>query len=332
MLSLVETPSDKRQAQSLLEKKLTALLERQGKLNVGFPGGNVYVSVYANGGYPLWAAFVRPDQGSANPRFWNAFGVFDPNAKSQTIAVEINISVESNSAQVAGFVAKDEETGDFLLMHSGKIGGGRKGIGRTAYLVWSKSRLVAVQGEHSTRFGIPIANLNRDNVAERIWRFVELVNEFKEAAVSGDLKTAEFRKRVDRYAREFSGLKCHSHKLEIEYLTYHGDVVDALYKERCNGKLDDELVANSILVDLYVERGGRWTEVYEVKSSADRQAIYTAIGQLLTHGRACDKTLVLPKNANLPKDLQTALEELDVAVRYFTFHKTTKGRRVELEK
>lgn len=284
VLRLIESETAKSKAQSLLEGKLKQSLTSQGTRNVGFPGGNLDIKVYANRSGELWAAFGRAD-GRAIPSYWNAFGVFNPEAGSQSITVEINVARESNSAQVAGFFAEDTETGEIFLMHSGKIGGGKEGIGRSAFLVWSKSTLFEVAGSNAARPGIAIANLHRDDVAERIWRFVRLVSAFKEATSNDDGLSSELAERGQRYSQEFSGLKKGSRKTKIEYLTYHGDVVEALYQERVARKSDDESVANSLLVDLYVSKGGRWTEVFEVKTSDSRQLIYTAIGQLITHGR-----------------------------------------------
>ena len=122
----------------------------------------------------------------------------NPDSPSQTIVVEINIATDSNTAQVAGFFAEDSETGDIFLMHSGKIGGGRLGIGKTPFLVWSKAKLVDVADEDENfQTGIAVGKLDDPDLPERIWRFVRNLHSFKEEAVSGRLKTTEFNRMVE---------------------------------------------------------------------------------------------------------------------------------------
>ena len=84
----------------------------------------------------------------------------NPDSPSQTIVVEINIATDSNTARIGGFFAEDSETGDIFLMHSGKIGGGRLGIGKTPFLVWSKAKLVDVADEDENfQTGIAVGKL-----------------------------------------------------------------------------------------------------------------------------------------------------------------------------
>jgi hypothetical protein len=140
MLLMVEDTSEKRAAQKTLEASVRQHLTDQGVRNIGFPSGNVDERLYANGLGELWAAFGKVDD-AAIPRRWNAFGVFDPKRHAQIITVEVNIPTTSNSARVAGFFAREPATGDVYLMHDGSIGGGKAGVGRSAFLSWAKATL-----------------------------------------------------------------------------------------------------------------------------------------------------------------------------------------------
>lgn len=322
MLMLVEDAKERARAQRQLEEALKEGLGRAGTRNVGFPGDNFDLPLFSGGHGKLWAAFLKPvKDGRGISRYWNAFGVFDENAPAQSITVEANIAAESDSHRVAGFFATDAQNGEVVLMHSGKIGGGRKGIGRTAFLVWSHARLVEASGERRQREGIPIANLNRDDVVERVWRFVRKVEEFKREAASGALDTKDFKEREKRYFREFAGEKKGSRSKTLAYLTYHGDVVDALYQRLTTNAGRGERVFNSQLIDLYVLKGGVKTKVYEVKPCGDRQSLYTAIGQLVTHGAASRKVLVLPAEAAIPADVKSALKNLEIECEWFQLRK-----------
>ena len=157
------------------------------------------------------------------PRWWNAFGIYEPDRPAQTITVEINIASDSNTAQVAGFFAEDSDTSDIFLMHSGKVGGGRRGIGKSGFLVWSKAKLVDVTEKAGRiRSGIAVGKINDPDLVGRIWTFVRNVQAFKDEAATGGLNTTEFKRRIeefDRYSREFSGKKRGARGGAFEYVT-----------------------------------------------------------------------------------------------------------------
>lgn len=338
MLHLVENTKDKKAAQSALERNLKSALERQGTRNIGFPGGNVDQAVFSAGEGKLWVAFSGPSKDSAVPRFWNAFGVYRPDRPAQTITVEMNIPIDSNTARVAGFFAEDTDTGDIFLMHSGKVGGGRPGIGKSAFLVWSKAQLLDVAEKGGrTRNGIAVGKLGDPDLSGRIWAFVRNVHGFKEEAVSGGLETPEFKRRLeefDRYNKEFSGKKKGARGGPLEYVTYHGDIVQKLYDDRTARLRKGESVFNSTLIDLFVKKDGVLSEVYEVKTGLGRQMLYTAIGQLMTHAATGQETvakfLVIPSDEDIPHDLGQAIKVLGIEIIHFRLDGSGRNRVIKL--
>lgn len=338
MLTLVSDTKRKKDAQAALEHELKGSLKRLGIRNIGFPGGNVDQTMYSAGKGELWVAFSGPSEDFAVPRYWNAFGIYDPNRPAQTIAVEINIPSESNSAQVAGFFAEDNETGDIFLMHSGKVGGGRLGIGKSEFLFWSKAKLVDVaEKDGGIRSGIPICKLNDSAIVGRILAFVKRVQSFKGQAAAGGFNSPAFKQQVkefDRYSKEFSGKKSGVRGGPFEYVTYHGDIVQKLYDDRISRVGPGEKVFNSPLIDLFVKKRGVLSEVYEVKTGGGRQMLYTAIGQIVTHATISHnkvaKFLVIPADESIPKDLKQAIGVLGIEVRRFKLSGPGRSRTVEL--
>lgn len=338
MLRLVHEAKKKKRAQTELERALKDTLKDQGSRNIGFPGGNADHPLYSLGDGKLWAAFGGVSEEAAIPRFWNAFGIYRPSEPAQMIAVEINIPTDSNSAKVAGFFAEDADTGDIYLMHSGKVGGGRPGIGKLAFLVWSKAKLVEVScPEGGVRKGIAVGRLDDHDLAGRIWAFVKSVQNFKDMAAKGELETPDFKRCIDeynRYSKEYSGKKNGRWGSEFEYMTYHGDVIQALHDERIACAAKNEGVYNSILIDLFVKKDGVITEVYEVKTGVGRQVLYTAIGQLVTHtatlGDEVTKYLVVPADEAMPEDLERAVAALRIQVRRFKLNGRGRNRTVHL--
>ncbi len=323
MLNLVESKTDKDRAQKALEAALMRSLQPIGKRNIGFPSGNLDEIMYANGDGTLWAAFSNAADAKI-PRRWNAFGVFDNKRHTQIITVEINVPTTSNSASVAGFFARDPTTGAIYLMHDGSVGGGKKGVGRGAFISWLGSELIDVELTSGLpRPGMVIGRVDDPDLAGRIWSFVSNVRAFKDAVKRGDLEGETARQKAvewDAFRDEASGHRKGRRRPEFDYISYHGDVVRALRDERAAAASKSERVINSVLIDLMVKSGSTMTEIYEVKTCCDRQSLYTAIGQLMSHsvgaGTGIVRTLVLPEG-ELPARMAHCLGELDIVVRRF---------------
>nr|WP_294810172.1 hypothetical protein [uncultured Sphingomonas sp.] len=332
MLIQIEDRGSKKDAQRRLAAILAKQLKRVGPRRIGFPSGVREEVVHSAGVGSLWSTFGSAED-SPVARTWNAFGVFHSRSAALNITVEINIPTKSNSRSVAGFIARDPLTGSEYLMHDGSIGGGKKGVGRDAYLAWSKSPLEKVATTSGEREGILVCDVDAIDAPDRIWRFVQSVRRFKDAVAGGLLETAGFKQELsefESYKREFSGRKIGRRGAKIDYLSYHGDVVEALCLERTARALPGEGVFNTKLIDLYVRRAGAITEVFEVKSQCERQSIYTAIGQLLTHapGPDTDRFLILP-HGPLADDLVAAIKTNRISVRRYAI--TGRKRIVTLE-
>jgi hypothetical protein len=335
MLTLVSDSKSKKALQAALTQNLRGQLKYEGMRNIGHPGGKFDAKIYSAGANKLFGV-LSAAAGEGEPRTWNAFGIFYPTKPSQTVVVEINIPTLRNTARVAGFFARDSDGATFL-MHSGRIGGGRPGIGKAAFLVWSKAKLFDVDSGRDTRKGIAIGRLGDPALAERVWRFVQLVNGFKVAAVSGELDSPEFAAKIrefNKYSAEFSGKKKVAKGGPFEYLTYHGDVVQRLYDERIERASLGEQVFNSPLIDLFVTRSGVITEVYEVKTGVDRQLLYTAVGQLVTHShpnRRMAKFLVLPAGEDIPSTFEEVFAANGIKVRRFALAGSPSKPKIVLD-
>lgn len=260
MLALISKTSRKKTAQQELKRNLKNALKRQGIRKIGFLGGNENKQIYAAGEGELWVAFGE-SKFSRKTRYLNQFGVYRPDLPQQTIIVEINIPIDDNSSNVAGFFAEDKETGDIFLMHDGRVGGGRAGISKSAFLACSKHKLIKIaEDDGKTRIGIAVGRLQDPDLSGPIWAFVKSVQRFKEEVTNGILETPEFKRQVkdfDSYRKEFSGKKQGIRDGRFEYITYHGDIVQKLYDERHARRSQVEEVSNSKFIDLFVKKDGR---------------------------------------------------------------------------
>lgn len=338
MLVVILDRARKTAAQAALKRNLTTDLQDRGRRKIGFPGGSTKARLYTNGAGRLWAAFREPTEVRGVPRYWNAFGAYEPNRPAQSISVEINIATEADDAGVAGFFAEDAQTGALFLMHSGRVGGGRPGISKSAFLVWSKAKLIDVSdGDGGTRSGIVIAKLDDRYLVDNIWQFATSVQNFKDEVRKGTFQRAEIELRIEKfnqYSQEFAGKKRGVRSEVLEYMSYHGAIVQSLYLERSATLLPGEKIFNTKLIDLIVDRDGLLSEIYEVKTDTRRQMLYTAVGQILTHSISgpmdVARFLVIPVDEPLPPDLERAITSLGIKLRRFRLRKRAGSCVVEL--
>ena len=83
-----------------------------------------------------------------------------------------------------------------------------------------------------------------------------------------------------------------------------------------------------------MKKDGVLSEVYEVKTGAGRQMLYTAIGQLMTHGldsgdQSVRRFLVVPDDEEIPEDINEATATLGIEV--LRFRLRNKGRKTVVD-
>jgi len=233
MLTLVESKVEKVRAQRALQSRLERSWPRQEKRVVVWRPASRQITVHHKGRY--WFGSVAPNDDDLTPRYWSPLGEYRANGTLQ-ISVELNVPTSSNSRRVSGFFAKDTQTGQVYLMHDGGVGGGRKGVGQTAFLAWSDSKVVPVADiEGDVRLGIIVAPIDAKNTASDIARFLQRTIDFKAAVKRGEMNTPQARaaqRRFGNYFNEFSGRKRRGRIKEIECISRHGEIVSALQKWR----------------------------------------------------------------------------------------------------
>lgn len=321
MLVLLNTKAEKTAAQKLFSNQLKKVWPKKESRTITWRPNSKTLDIVHDGKF--WFVPVSPDPSQLHPRYWNSFGFYKAGGHLN-ITVEINIPIGEDTKSVGGFFAKDDMTGDRFLMHSGKVGGGAKGVGKNSFLAWSAEVPIAVHAKDGTkRAGILIASVGTAETADAVRRFVQKVADFKEIA-SNYVRSDEYQQTIkdnDLYNREHAGRKKGKRPAIIDYVSRHGDVVHALREHRLKQRKTGEVVPNTKLIDLYVLRNRIMTEIYEVKTDTSRQALYTAIGQLLVHTgdrQNVKQFVVLPVGEIIPSDVQKAFNHLKVGIVRFT--------------
>lgn len=346
----------------LKDRILSALPKVIRGTKVGFPSGSVELDFSTFGDGRLYYAFRDMEEEGERPKFWNTFGVYEESKKNQNIVFETCILKNSTARDVAGFLAEDVDTGIVYLMHSGGIGGGYPGVSKTnfrAYQSQKHRRLVDVIHDGKVhRDGYVIGRIDEKGIVERIWRFLLDVREFKEfmrtdqgsswavhvspltnishdPELSSPPRQHEENDR-DEYSAEAKGRRKRKAIGAADYISYHGDIVEALKGHIEKRVRKGQEVINTTKVDLCVSNSGVWTEIFEVKTSSSRQSIYTALGQVLTHScnPKCNNArrwLVTPIADTLPADIKRALKAYEVDVLSFDLEKNKDQLTITFE-
>jgi hypothetical protein len=334
MFLMLESREDLAKAQQTLEASLKRELPLRKTKDIGYPGGRVAdAAVFTDGRYWYWSGSLDADH-TQSPRRLNWFGEFNEET-GLGITVEINIPNAGRNDRVAGFFARDSRSGVVYLFHSGRVGGGRKGVGKQAFLAWSDQRLQhVVDAMGGCREGILVMPIEGADACRSALRYVRSIVEFKQAVRDGEIETTAFAAKLKRWGEYYSeawGQRIGKRSAALDYVSRHGEVVEALMRWRkSHGIPRGHRLAKDVLIDLGVYDGRRLTEVFEVKTTADRSDLYAAIGQLLVHGEmaGCRRTLVLPESCDVPIDIRVALTRLGIGV--LRYRATPEGVQIEL--
>ena len=150
-----------------------------------YQGGSHRADLLWHADLRLWV-LLEPSR--IENRYWCAFGIEDPNPVSMlSITCEINPPKEGIYRRCAGLFVKDERNNVFLA-HSGKVGGGRAGIGKNAFLAhWGDDDLHSVAFPDGERHRyIVLGCISDGKLRNRLTDFVHSVARFKETTIGGE--------------------------------------------------------------------------------------------------------------------------------------------------
>lgn len=332
MFTILESKADIARAQATLEATICRSLPRHETRNIGYPGGTTKdATVYTDGAIWYWAE----DHIAPNPRRLNWFGLY-ASERDLEISVEINTPFAGVNGQIAGFFARDSETRRTYLCHTGRVGGGTKGVHRRAFMAWSNQQPIEAldsAGEH--RSGLVVMPIEGSGAVQPAIRYIKLIAAFKQAVRDGLTESQEFKQKVKEFEDFYSeprGQRTGKRSSTIDYVSRHGEVVDALHAWLTNkGTPHGARLVKNPLIDLGLASRKQLLAVYEVKTSTTRSDLYGAVGQLMVHGAhpTCKRYLVVPNAQPIPVDITEAIRVHGIGVLRFEIDDT--GARITSE-
>lgn len=321
MLKLITDETQIARCQKLFETAMKRALSKHEVLSIGYQGGKIDNEVFYN--ESLWYSTLLLDSDEVSiPKYWNAFGLGKRESGNQIIILEINPPVSGATKQVEGLFAKDEKTDTYFILHRGGIGGGRRGIGKDAFKNWYRGKWIGVYDDSGNQEeAILISSLSSKGLATKIHRFVKEVAQFKEEVKSGS--TSRMPTKLEgnlSFDPEFYGRKRGKRESIFEYESYHGLIVNALEEKIRKTISSNYTIFNTSLIDLGIQKSGKTRKIFEVKTLADRQSIYTGVGQLMFHSAEnsnIEKVLVFPLDG-YEKNISKIFGKLNITVLTYT--------------
>jgi hypothetical protein len=185
----------------LFVKRFKPFIDETIKVKLGHQGASLPAKVLWSRKLGIWLFSHTINE----VRYWNAFGKGKPReANILSTTAEINFPWEGIDRKTGGAFAKDA-WGNIFVIHRGKIGGGKKGVGKSLF-------------EHNYR---------------GVWSFMEDGDSITQIAVIGALNSSRFAMQTALFVKKIEKLKStatSSPQTEINFseITFREDLVGAV--------------------------------------------------------------------------------------------------------
>jgi len=321
-----------------LHLKLRAALRHTEMRTIGTPGGSFIrkVRFQRSAGKDVfwWIGKLSKDGRSLH----NNFGHGTPAALDPlTIDLQFNLPRKKFSRTRGGSFLRHDKTGIVMMAHRGIATLGHGRVKLDVLFENTDSSLLEANTSAGAKEFLPISNIDSPSLILDISRFSASVRRIvrgqgqRKTSRNGGGERPPVRRgagltELRAYFKEYSGQRKTLNPRTVVAECYHGDVVAAL--RRALDKYPEPLKSREI--DL-VGYKGKKAFLFEVKTSADTQSVYTAVGQLAVHGATAAKSLgKLPERAIvLPQRPIPRLHEIlttKLGIRFLTFTRSPKGR------
>jgi hypothetical protein len=285
---------------------------------IGYQGGAEETLFLYFAKYDFWTAYMRGDV-----KHWNGFGIGRPKeGKVTSITCEINFPYEGINRRIAGAFGKEGD--EVVILHRGKIGGGRKGIGKNLFFENYRGEFIQIGDGNIESSLALIGNLNSQNLLGQISTFVHEVERIKNFDVN-ELQEIDDDDEVENSVTDFDfraegyGKRNYTRKDEIEAISNHGIIINTLAEILKNKGLQ---IGNDRKRDLFTIKNNKIDKIFEAKTDLSNSSIYSAVGQVLMYSAEKNlednmKILVLPEKLN--QKAEQTISKLGLDILYFHF-------------
>jgi len=194
--TVIEDEQEIKQAQLTFAKNMQKEATKDGEIIAGHQGstGDKLHAYWFKDNKFWWAYKIQPNE--KVPRWWNSFSARETLRqrngeprwnKTNGITCEINPPLSGNTWRTAGVFVKDQND-EIYIAHTGKIGGGKTGVGKTAFVnnFPDKNKWHQVSGSRGKKNVVIVSNINDPKLIDNVEFFVKAVAELKPEKNSND--------------------------------------------------------------------------------------------------------------------------------------------------
>lgn len=186
MLEVLNKKDEIQTAQSKFQEVMSRVANLFPKIEVGWQGESRVEEAMVSSKLGLWYVMRRLEN-----RFWNVFGKADSKwspSQLNNIIVEINSPFAGIRRSIGGAFARDR-SGTVFLIHRGKIGGGRAGIGKTLFEEHYEGNWENVADGDRTSRVVVIGAIDEADFPQKVAKFALEVERIKKISAKGKVRS-----------------------------------------------------------------------------------------------------------------------------------------------
>ena len=255
-------------------KKFKPFVDEAIKVKLGHQGAGFPAKILWSKELGIW----KFSQTIKEVRYWNAFGIGKPGTSSVlSIASEINFPWDQIDRKTGGAFAEDA-WGNVFVIHRGKIGGGRKGVGKSLF-------------EQNYR---------------GVWSFMEDGDSISQVAVIGNLASSRFALQAAQFVKKIEIMKlsaAESTQTEMDFseITFREDLIGSespLPEDEIISACDHDLIVSELATLLLRQRikigndtenelfavdtdENRISHIFEIVTDTKEKSVLAAAGKLI---------------------------------------------------
>jgi hypothetical protein len=309
MLKVLEDESFIKKYRRQFVRSFKPFVDHKIQVHLGHPGGAFRAKVFWSSRLGIW---MHHEKISGN-RCGHAFGVGKPTEKSTVpITCEISFPLHGIDRRMGGALAKDRQ-GRIFIVHRGKIGGGKKGVGKALFEKYYRGTWAVMEDGLAETPVALVGMLHSPRFVRQVTQFVRKVNQMKDETAHRSPQV-EIAFDEPRFREELSGAGYDRLEWNPDLNCDHGLIVSDLYEVL---KEKGFKVGNDITRDLFIVSPKRQiTTVFQVMTEPSTAVVHAGISKLLLSGIDLPEKprLVLTIPRGMDQTLSAKLKKLGIDI------------------
>jgi len=314
MLKIIQDGDAIRKYQRQFIRNFKPYVDEVIPVYLGHPGASTAVKVLWSDRLGIWLFSGKTEEN----RYWNAFGMIKPKINTHIpITCEINFPMSGIDRRIGGAFAKDRK-GRIFVVHRGRIGGGKKGVGKALFSdhyrgVWE----IMEDGEEETTVAL-IGALHSPRLLRQVAQFIHKIDRIKENASHPSLQM-EMKFETITFRESLVGERYCDQEKDKDSECDHGLVVKDLSESL---RRQGMKVGNDGLHDLFISGDeGNITDVFQIRTTCTPLSLHAGAARLLLNSlrRLPSPRLILVIPEEPESVLAGKLKNLNIEILSYTW-------------